>query len=154
MSDKSLIDRLSNVSFFSELNKEQLAVVSEHVELINLAPETTVFSEGDIGDSLYYIIKGSLGVVKDSDWGEDVKLATLSEGYSFGEMSLIDDFPRSASVVSQTDAIIIKLKKTDFDYIVDKHLEIGLVMLKKISKFLCRHVREANASLADFLEPI
>ena len=69
-------------------------------------------------------------------------------------MSVIDDHPRSATVVSQTKAWVLKLRKDNFNIIVDKHQDIGLIMLKKIARFLCRHVRQANESLSDFLEPI
>ncbi len=154
MGNEKIIKGLSGLPFFSGLNNDQLSAISDHIESLDLQPETKVFSEGDVGDSVYFIVEGTLEVIKDSDWGETVKLTTLKEGNSFGEMSVIDDHPRSATVVSQTKAWVLKLRKDNFNIIVDKHQDIGLIMLKKIARFLCRHVRQANESLSDFLEPI
>ena len=154
MGNEKIIKGLSSLPFFSGLNKDQLASVSDHIESLDLEPESKIFSEGDIGDSVFFIIEGTLEVIKDSDWGETVKLTTLTNGGSFGEMSVIDNYPRSATVVAQTKAWILKLKKEDFNTIIDNHQDIGLIMLKELSRFLCRHVRQANESLSDFLEPI
>ena len=154
MGNEKIIKGLSNLPFFSGLNENQLGIVSSHIESLDLQPETTVFSEGDVGNSVYFVIEGTLEVVKESDWGESVKLTTLAEGSTFGEMSMVDNYPRSATVVSKTQALVLKLHKDDFNNIIEKHQDIGVIMLKELSRFLCRHVREANESLSDFLEPI
>jgi len=154
MGNEKIIKELLDLSFFSGLNYDQLATVSGHIESLDFQPETKVFSEGDIGDSVYFIIEGTFEVIKDSDWGETVKLTTLTEGNSFGEMSVIDDQPRSATVVSKTKAWVLKLKKDNFNIIVDRYQDIGLILLKRMSHFLCRHVRQSNEALADFIEPI
>ena len=153
MADNDTINKLRGLSFFSGLDDEQLEAVSQYVEHLYLEPDAVVFNEGDSGDSVYFIEIGSLEVSMDSDWGESINLATLSDGSSFGEMSVIDDLPRSATVKATTESSVLSLKKADFEKILDEHPKIGVILLKGLARFLCTHLRESNESLSDFLEP-
>ena len=154
MADDAIINSLKALSFFSGLSEEQLGIVSTHIKIHELEAEKTLFEEGDRGDSVYFIIDGTLEVLMESDWGEKVKLADLTRGGSVGEMSVIDDLPRSASIASVTAATVLSLDKEHFDQIIEDHPSIGVIMLKGLARFLSKHVRESNESLSDFLEPI
>ena len=146
MADETLINRLTTLPFFSGLSTEQLATVSDHVNWLNLEPNTTVFNEGDIGDAVYFILDGSIEVVIYSEKGKPVQLATLTDGHSFGEMSLIDNLPRSATIVTNSKSSVLQLKKDDFDEIMESNPKIGVILLMELADFLCRHVRDANES--------
>ena len=102
MSDNQINERLKGLQFFRGLNDEQLEIVAEHVEGHVFDPGEVVFEEGDSGDSVYFIIDGELDVTMQSDWEEEVKLASLGSGHSCGEISIIDELPRSASVTAVT----------------------------------------------------
>ena len=78
--------------------------------------------------------------------GKSIQLATLTEGHSFGEMSLIDNLPRSATIMANTKSDVLQLKKNDFDELLKKHPPIGVILLMELTDFLCQHVREANES--------
>ena len=93
MSDNQIIERLKNLHFFKGLSEEQLEIVGAHVEGHVFDPGEVVFEEGDPGDSVYFIIDGELDVTMQSDWEEEVKLASLGPGHSCGEISIIDDLP-------------------------------------------------------------
>ncbi len=153
MPNEDISNRLKGLHFFKGMSSDELGILSEHVEMEELEPESVVFKEGDAGDSLYFISEGSLEVSMDSEWGENIKLATLEEGSSFGEMSVIDELPRSATITANTNATVISLRKGDFDRILDSHPKIGVQILKGLAQFLCTHLRKSNESLSDFLEP-
>ncbi len=146
MAEDKIIDRLGALPFFSGLSTVQLGTVSEHINWLNLEPNTTVFKESDKGDAIYFILEGSFEVVIESGNGKSIQLATLTEGHSFGEMSLIDNLPRSATIMANTKSDVLQLKKNDFDELLKKHPPIGVILLMELTDFLCQHVREANES--------
>ncbi len=153
MSDNQIIERLKGLQFFRGLDEEQLEIVGQHVDGHIFETGEVVFEEGDPGDSVYFIIDGELDVTMQSDWEEEVKLASLGPGHSCGEISIIDDLPRSASVTAVTQSSVLSLNKKGFEQVVDEHPVIGVILLKGLARFLCEHVRESNESLSDFLEP-
>ncbi len=154
MSDKKILAELKSFPYTSGLDSDQLQLFSGFVELLEYEPDTAVFEEGDDGDSVYFILNGELDVSMDSDWGEDIKIATLTDGSVFGEMSLIDELPRSASITARTKTLVLKLNKINFELILEKHPAIGVTLLKGLAQIVCQRVRESNSSLSEFLEPI
>ena len=154
MTEEKILAELKGSPYASELKAEQLDIFIAYVELLELKPDTTVFKEVDSGDAVYFILKGELEVTMDSDWGEDVKIATLTDGSVFGEMSLIDELPRSASVTARSKSSVLRLKKIYFEEILEKHPAIGVILLKGLSKIVCQRVRESNSTLSEFLDPI
>ena len=153
MVDSQIIERLKGLHFFKDLNEEQLEIVGAHVEGHDFEPGEVVFEEGDPGDSVYFIIDGELDVTMQSDWEEEVKLASLGPGHSCGEISIIDDLPRSASVTAVTQSSVLSLNKKGFEQVLEENPVTGVILLKGLARFLCQHVRDSNESLSDFLEP-
>jgi CRP-like cAMP-binding protein len=149
--DENQINQMPRLPFFKELSEEQMAVVSGQLAVLNLEPKQTVFEEGDPGDCVYFIIEGTLEVNMEAGWGENVALATLTDGCLFGEMSIIDDLPRSASIVALTKATVLSLKKDDFDKILQEHPDIGVVILRGLARILSQRLRDTSESLFDFL---
>ncbi|NIQ88913.1 MAG: cyclic nucleotide-binding domain-containing protein, partial [Deltaproteobacteria bacterium] len=88
---------------------------------IELTPGEMVFEEGDPGDYVCFVVEGSLEVLKGTEKGEEIVISTLSKGSSIGEMSVIDDLPRSASVKARTKATLLTLSRENFDYILAEH---------------------------------
>lgn len=94
----SLAEVLKDVPLFSELEEEALAALIEVGEILNLPPNALVFSEGDRSEYMYVILKGGVRVSKRGTDGTTVEIGALGEGAFFGEMALLDQGPRSASV--------------------------------------------------------
>ena len=107
------------------MSSDQPGIVFEHVEMEKFEPESVVFKEEDVDDSPYFITDGSLEVSMDSEWGEHIKLATISEGSSFGVMSVIDVLAISATVAATSDARVNSLRKEDSEQILESHPKIG-----------------------------
>jgi CRP-like cAMP-binding protein len=89
-----------------------------------------VFEEGDRGDYVCFVVEGSLDVLKKSETGEEILISTLSKGRSIGEMSVIDDLPRSATIKARTKSTLLTLSRENFDYILAEHSTIGVKIIK------------------------
>ncbi|HUI22834.1 MAG TPA: cyclic nucleotide-binding domain-containing protein [Nitrososphaerales archaeon] len=131
---------LSSVPFFASLDgKRRKALASDGKELLYKAGDPVV-GEGASGVGFYLILDGHVEVRK----GNRI-LASLGKGEFFGEMSLIDDQPRSADVIAVTQARCWALSSWSFKALVKANPDIALVMLKELVKRL----RAADSSLID-----
>jgi len=82
--------------------------------------------------------------------GEEA-IAVLKEGYYFGEMPLIDNFPRSAHAIANTDIEVLAIDKIELDYIMNMDNELGYKLLWKFTETLSKRLRETQEKIAGFL---
>jgi CRP/FNR family cyclic AMP-dependent transcriptional regulator len=140
---------------FDRINVEELKVIARHMSAVNLKAGETLFKEADRGNSVYFVVEGELDVIRNSEEsGGQVNLATLKTGDSIGEMSIVDDAPRSATIVARTDAQFYFLSKSAFELILEKHAKIGIKILMGLSRLLSTHLRETSRRLVDYMPPI
>lgn len=113
-----------------------------------------VFREGKKGNYVCFVAVGRLEVMKTSETGSNVSLTTLSRGASIGEMAILDNLPRSATVRAITDATLVTLSSTSFEQVLDKHPRVGLKILIGLAKLLSQNLRYTSAVLADAMLPL
>jgi CRP-like cAMP-binding protein len=101
-----------------------------------------IFNEGDQGDALYIIKKGDVKIYKNPKTEEEYvkKIADISEGGFFGEMSLISDEPRNASARTISESEIFILSKEDFK----KLLDLNTSLAEQISATMVSRLNENN----------
>ena len=105
-----------------------------------------IFSEGEIGTEMYIVQSGTVELLKDIG-GETRVLATLEKGDFFGEMSVLEDVPRSASARAKTEVELVRINGATFDAMLKSNTEIAVRMMRKLS----RRVREITAMLEQSL---
>jgi CRP-like cAMP-binding protein len=107
-----------------------------------------IFREGDLGVDMYIIQDGQVVVQKEFK-GEQQQLAILSRGDFFGEMSILEDMPRTASAQAQTPCRLLQINGSTFDQMLRKNPEIAVRMMRKLS----RRLRETDRLLREALGP-
>ena len=107
---------LRTIPIFAALPAPELEGVARELEPLTVHAGTTVFHEGDAGDRYYAVSSGSLSIVRH---GELVQ--TVTRGQGFGEIALIRDVPRRATVIAESDALIYSLEKELFVVTVTGH---------------------------------
>lgn len=122
---------LGAVPFFSGLNAKQLKMVAESGKELSYDSGDTIVQEGTMGVGFYMLIDGKVEVRK----GAKV-LAKLSKGQFFGEMSLIDEEPRSADVVAIQPTKCFTVSTWVFSALIRQHPELAVSMLKELAKRL------------------
>ena len=95
-----------------------------------------IFDEGDVGTEMYVVQSGTVEVFKKTRKEGDRVLATLEKGDFFGEMSILEDVPRTASARAKTDCELVKINQTTFDEMLRQNGEIAVRMLRKLSRRL------------------
>lgn len=142
--DASIVGLLKGVELFSELNEEQLGMLANLVVSQNFNRDETVVLEGDDSvQALYLIASGSVQVYMTGADGRETILSFLERGDFFGEMSLIDGEPRSASVRTVTDAQMLIIHRESFLQLIRQSPEIAMGLLSEMSKRL----RKANKQI-------
>ena len=102
------IHLLQAMPFFGAISDSSVALILELSETQSLAAGELFFQQGERGDSLYLLEKGSVAIFKKSDDQEYI-LRSAKKGDCFGELALIDFSPRSASVRAETDCTAVKI---------------------------------------------
>ena len=134
---------LRNVPIFSVLPESQLALLTGLVGRKSFPRGATIISAGDTTDSLYVIISGRLKVMMSDDEGREVILAILGSGEYLGEMGLLDDHPRSATVVALEPCELLSLSKRDFKKCLEDNFELAMTVMRG----LVRRLREADKKI-------
>jgi len=106
--------RLQTVPFFASLDGALLAALADRVVTERYDDGEVVFQEGQQGDRLYVIAQGQVEVVTTGPTGAERRLAVLREGHYFGEMALLRDVPRSATVRARGSAMLLTLDRGQF----------------------------------------
>ena len=122
---------IGSVPFFGSLNEKKRKAIAAQGKELSYKPGNSIVDEGSMGVGFYLILDGKVEVRKGSK-----VLATLGKGQFFGEMSLIDDQPRTADVVAVMPTKCWVLTSWSFAALVKTYPEIALAMLKEMVKRL------------------
>lgn len=119
-------ERLSRLPFFHGIEPAVLQEIAGLFHTKTCAAGTPVIREGEAGDTFYVIARGRVEVTKtvpDSDAGH-VRLAVLEDGDHFGEIALLEQIPRTATVSAMTPCVFLTLQRESLDYILSRYPEI------------------------------
>lgn len=125
---------LSKVSFLQELTPEELERVLAISRVVRYPKDAVLFKEGDPGEALYIVVDGSVRVSKVVPGAKDEAMAFMERGGCFGEMALIDEFPRSADAIAHTDCRVLFFDK----YVLLDLLQEDPVIARKVLWAFCR----------------
>ena len=134
----SLIPVLQRVPLFSQLSAVELQRVVDVARERAYPRNSVILFEDDPGDALYVVATGQVKVVLIGEDGREVILSVMGPGEFFGEMSLLDDEPRSAHVIAMEDSSLAVLRREDFEGILTSTPQIALALLRELSRRLRR----------------
>jgi CRP/FNR family transcriptional regulator, cyclic AMP receptor protein len=126
---KRRADALSQVPLFADLSRRHLNQVAEAAQIVSFRPGAAVIREGDLGSTLFVITQGQARVTRGGK-----TLATLAPGDVFGEVSLLDGGPRTASVVAETPLSAVRLFRAPFFRLVHAEPAIGVRVPTELAK--------------------
>jgi len=135
---------LKSVSLFASLSPEDLRALAPMVTRRAAPRGTPIMHEGDAIDSLYVVMSGRLKVTMGEADGKETILAILGPGEFFGEMGLIDDAPRSASVVAIEPCELLAVTRRAFRQCLTTNADLAMAVMR----VLVRRLREADRKIA------
>ena len=138
-------EMLAGIWLFSGVSKEDLKKLAAFAFTKTYAPGDTIIEEGRTGNGLYVITSGSVHVVKGLNTENAQHVATLGSGEFFGEMALLGEWPRSASVRAVEETECIGIDRWLFLAQIRKQPHMAITMLQVMAERL----RDTDAKLGD-----
>jgi CRP/FNR family cyclic AMP-dependent transcriptional regulator len=133
---------LAGSPLFTGLPRRLLARLATRFFEKMYRPGEVVFEEGDPGRALFVVVEGAVEITRATPQGPYI-LNTLGPGDAFGELALIDDFPRSATARIVTPGRLLILYKSDFDALIEGNARIAVVVMRNLSRLLAIYARRS-----------
>jgi CRP/FNR family cyclic AMP-dependent transcriptional regulator len=147
---RKIIDELKDeANLFHLFNQEELGQIGPYLEVIHLPAGAVFFKEGDPGNCLGIVISGRLQAKKQTEFhNNQLVLALLGRGSLVGELAMIDEDTRSASVVAVEDSDVVVLRRAALDAMLQAHPYIGIKLYKGICRILSIRLRTLSQRLS------
>lgn len=136
----ALTHTLRSIPLFEHLRDADIERIQGFARERSYPKNNVIVFEEDPGDSLYVVLNGQVKVVLIGEDGREVILSTPGKGDFFGEMSLIDDQPRSAHVIAMEDSRLLVLRREDFHQCLAAMPGIAIGLLRA----MCKRLRQAD----------
>ncbi|MFA5072918.1 MAG: cyclic nucleotide-binding domain-containing protein [Nitrospirota bacterium] len=146
-----MLESIRKIVLFDNLTCDELDKIKKICSIETHLKDKVLFREGESGDRCFVIIQGEVRISKFiPNIGEEA-LAILKPGDYFGEMALIDDFPRSAHAIANTDIQVLSIHKTNLHTVLTEDREMAHKLLWTFTRTLSKRLRETNEKMAAFL---
>jgi SulP family sulfate permease len=148
---KSALDEapleLREIDLFAGRKAETLAELEAAMDKRSLGAGESVFAQGDDGDELFLIRRGSVRIELPLEDGQKHHVATFGRGDFFGEMSFLDHSERSANAVTEVETELFVLSRAKFDAVTAAHHRLGINLIEGLARVLAVRLRYTNAEL-------
>jgi len=139
---------LGQIELLRELEADHsLAVLQSCVEERSFAAGEMVFKQGDPGEELYLVRRGSVRVIIPLEHGRHLHLATFGRGSFFGDMAFLDPGPRSAEAVAERDTDLFVIRRPGFNQVVREHPLVGVKVFARLARVLAARLRHTDDEL-------
>jgi len=127
---------LGKVPLFEGMSEGHLRELGRFARRVQYAPEQVIIQEGEIDDRLFVVLAGEVKAVKDHLGPKERALGFVGEGMYFGEMALIDNYERTATVVANLDTECLELRHLDFMELLRANPQLAVRMLPMLARRL------------------
>ncbi len=144
--DHELIDQLKETSLFRGMPEEAVATVVQKAIVRRLMVGEVLMRRGEMGDSLFMIYTGWVKIVTEDSRGEELIINKCGPGETLGEVALLDQGPRSATVVALTEAEVFELRSEDFQVLLDQRPDLAMTLIRGFSsrlRFSTKYIEQA-----------
>lgn len=151
---RPVIEALKETPMFSELSLRDLKLVEKFLHPRTYHQDEVIFNEGDPGVGMYIVMSGKVSITKNSGNSSKIALATIEEGGFFGEVSIIEGGPRTASATAIEKTELLGFFKADLEELIERKPEIAAKTLYEIARILGERLRLTNEQLSRISESI
>ena len=131
---KSNVQILSRVPLFTGLNEKQLKKMANRLTKRDYAEGEAIITQGKGGEGLFVLVDGKAEAVRLQPDGDSITVNSFSHNEFFGELALLDEGLRTASVIAKSDVTCLILTRWDFKGILKNEPEMAITMLEELAK--------------------
>lgn len=144
-------ENLNNIPLFSSLTAEEIDIFSSILKKYDIENDTVLFNEGDSGEEMFILIQGKVGIFIKTQDNKEIEIDEITSGNFFGEMSIFDHSPRSATCKTKDKSVIFGLKAKSFFESIDKYPEIAIKIMYKMVSIIGGRLEKTGAFLSDIV---
>ena len=149
---KDEVDRLKRVPLFAKMEPAKLKLLAFTSDRMSFQPQQVLFHQGDDGDAAYVIMKGEADIVAETANG-DIPLARVGENAIVGEIAILCEVPRTATVKAATHMDTLRIEKEHFLRLIREFPEIGIEVMRELADRLTRTTAELSQARTDLKKP-
>ncbi len=142
---------LERVRVFSLLSRDDVERVTAHLTSVELAEGQTLFREGEPGTELYILAEGKVAISISLPDGAEQQIAQFAPGDFFGEMSIFDNAPRSATCRALIHSVVFSLSKDAFSDIIARHPRIALKLMYRMLNVTTQRLRDTSQFVSEMV---
>ncbi|GAB4340365.1 MAG: cyclic nucleotide-binding domain-containing protein [Calditrichia bacterium] len=139
--EESVTEILGRIPVFQGLSRKEIRSIERILHRRLYKAGELIFKQGDAGVGMYIIEKGVVAIRLEPS---EIVVAELADGEFFGELALLDDAPRSASAVAQTDCKILGFFQPDLFGLIERQPRTGVKIVVKLAQIIGERLRAAN----------
>ena len=147
-----LCKKLESATMFKDFSRLELENIVRYLHGYKSSKGAILLQEGETDHYLMIIIEGKAGIYKENDLGQRKKIATVRNGATLGEMSIIDEAPHSATVITEAPCEIALLTKQNLHKITEEQPALGVKLLWKIAWQLSVRLRQVSGVLVEHID--
>jgi CRP/FNR family cyclic AMP-dependent transcriptional regulator len=148
---KERAELLEGTQWTDDLSWKEIESFVRYLDTARIKKDTPVFHEGAREAYMCILVKGNVNVMKQNEKQEGKTLSVITKGKTFGEMALFDGEPRSATIVSASETILLILTKDNLDRLIREVPGLAAKILLKLAKMLSQRLRITSGKLVDFI---
>ena len=156
--NREILEKLQAISFFDEIKSDtgKMELVIGICRTRDCRKGQVIFRENDMGSEMFIAMKGGVEIQKRTRAGDSYTVVTLrsADNVYFGELALIDDESRSATVVATEDSSFIVISKSDFLELGKSHPEIALPITQAIARLLAKRMRKTTQDMLTIFDAL
>jgi len=143
---------LRSTIWCSIFNVEESMILAKYFEIRKVGKGAVLFEETSAERSLCVLVAGSISILKDTrKKGIRKTIAVVGAGYGFGEMSLLDGQPRSATAIVTEPSTLLQLKQDKFEHLCENDPKLAMRFIQRITTSLSLRLRDTSTMLSDRL---
>ncbi len=147
--ERAPLERFREIGLFGGLSDEILETFVANLPVMEVPAGETVFKEGESGRELFVLLDGEVEILRHSKRGHETRVAMLGPGDWFGEMSVLDVLPRSATTRAVSPSRLLRFTAHDLDALYRRDLRAYSLLVLNIAREMSRRLRVADGLLAE-----
>jgi len=147
MTSPELKQILKSINIFDGMSDGHLSEITPLLKALRCGNDELIIREGDPGEAMYIIKSGTVKVTRADEEDDEIFIGLLNAGSAFGEFSLIDNLPRSATVTTIEESEIFQLEKSDFDKLLARNSSLATVFYRNCLTETFARFRDALANI-------
>jgi CRP-like cAMP-binding protein len=150
ISQENMISFLLSTQMFADLEPREIREIIHIVETLKFSPGDIIFNEGDSGDAWYALYTGEVEVIKESNSGEK-SIKFLGPHSCFGEIAVLDGLPRSATIRTTKETVVLRIPLVKFKELLDEDHLVAYKLINNMALMLADRQRSTTAALSRLL---